>query len=76
MTAATQLLQKLRQLTPEQQQAVLQLVERLSRRQSPRAQRSSARGRWADLNINVSLEDIRRARREMWAGFPREDGGE
>jgi hypothetical protein len=30
-------------------------------------------GLWADLNVNVSAEDIDEARREMWGNFPRED---
>lgn len=30
-------------------------------------------GLWADLNVNVSAEDIDQARREMWGNFPRED---
>lgn len=30
-------------------------------------------GLWADLNVNVSEEDIDEMRREMWRNFPRED---
>jgi hypothetical protein len=75
MTTATQLLQKLRQLSPEQQQAVLELIERLTQQRCRRAPRKSARGRWSDLKINISPEDIRAVRQEMWAGFPREDAG-
>ena len=33
----------------------------------------SAYGLWADLNIDISAEDIDEARREMWGNFPRED---
>ena len=29
-------------------------------------------GLWADLNVNVSAEDIDEARREMWGNFPRD----
>jgi hypothetical protein len=32
----------------------------------------SAYGLWADLNIDISAEDIDEARREMWGNFPRE----
>jgi len=35
------------------------------------AQRRSLRGLWRGLDITE--EDIAEARREMWAGFPRED---
>lgn len=30
-------------------------------------------GLWADLNIDISEDDIAQARREMWSNFPRED---
>jgi len=30
------------------------------------------RGLWADLDINFTEEDLREARREMWANFPRD----
>jgi hypothetical protein len=29
-------------------------------------------GLWADLQVDVSVEDIDEARREMWGNFPRE----
>lgn len=35
--------------------------------------RRSLRGLWADLDIDISAEEIDEARREMWSGFPRED---
>jgi hypothetical protein len=33
----------------------------------------SAYGLWADLQVDISGEDIAEARREMWSNFPRED---
>jgi hypothetical protein len=27
---------------------------------------------WADLNMNITEEDIAEARREMWGNFPRD----
>jgi hypothetical protein len=30
-------------------------------------------GLWADLNIDISEDDIAQARHEMWGNFPRED---
>jgi hypothetical protein len=30
-------------------------------------------GLWADLNVDISEEDIDEIRREMWRNFPRED---
>ena len=35
--------------------------------------RKSLHGLWADLNVDVSEEDIQEMRREMWGNFPRED---
>jgi hypothetical protein len=31
------------------------------------------KGRWADLGISLSAEEIDENRREMWKNFPRED---
>ena len=75
MTTEAKVLQQLRQLTAEQQQAVLDLIERLARQRSRRTPRKSARGRWGKLKIDVSLEDIRQMRGDIWTGFPREDVG-
>lgn len=30
-------------------------------------------GLWANLDVNISSEDIDEARKEMWGNFPRED---
>lgn len=30
-------------------------------------------GLWADLDVDISAEDIDEIRREMWRNFPRED---
>lgn len=35
--------------------------------------RRSLYGLWADLNIEITAEDIDEIRREMWGNFPRED---
>lgn len=35
----------------------------------------SVRGLWADLNIDLSEEEITQARREAWGGAPRPDDG-
>ena len=35
--------------------------------------RRSLEGLWADLDVDISDEDIDSARRDMWGGFPRED---
>ena len=66
-------LAKLRELPPEKRQEVLDFVEFLERKNiSPRPRRSF-KGLWADLNMEITEEDIAEARSEMWGGFPRED---
>lgn len=59
-------------LTPEQQRKVVEFVESLEKRKTPRARRSLM-GMFSHLNIHVSEEDLAKARREMWGNFPRED---
>lgn len=41
--------------------------------QQPKQPLHSLYGLWADLNVNISAEDIDQARKEMWGNFPRED---
>jgi hypothetical protein len=76
MTVEQQIVQKLRTLSPERQQQVLALVEKIekaegSETEQPKRPLRSLRGLWKDLNVNISEEDIAEARREMWGNFPR-----
>jgi len=64
-------LEKLRILPPEKQYEVLDFVEFLEMKVSSGARRS-LEGLWADLNIEITEEDIAEARKEMWGNFPRE----
>ncbi len=41
--------------------------------QQPKQPLRSLYGLWADLNVDISAEDIDQARKEMWGNFPRED---
>lgn len=60
------LLEHLRELTPEKQQEVLDFAEFLRQKTSDRRPRLSLKGLCADLNIEITEEDIAEARREMW----------
>jgi hypothetical protein len=62
----------LRGLPVDRQRQVLDFAEFLRQRHGLRRPRQSVRGLWADLNVDVTEEDIAEARREMWGGFPRE----
>ena len=72
MTIEQQLLEKLRALPPEKQKAVLEFVDSLKEKNGSKKPRRNVRGLWADLNINITEEDIAEARREMWGNFPRD----
>jgi hypothetical protein len=51
----------------------MDFVESLEKATGPRVPRRSLKGLWADLDVNISADDIAAMRREMWGGFPRED---
>ncbi|MBI3098181.1 MAG: DUF2281 domain-containing protein [Planctomycetes bacterium] len=74
MVVEQAVLEKLRSLPPEKQREVLDFVEFLSRQDRGRVagDRSSLKGLWSDLGVDVSDEDIADARREMWGRFPGE----
>ena len=74
MTLEQAILDAVRALPADEQQEVLDHAKHL-RDESPRPRkpRKSGRGLWADLNIDLSAEDIDEARREVWKNFPRDD---
>lgn len=72
MTIEQQVIEKLRELTPEKQREVLDFLESIKEKNGANKPRRSLLGLWADLNIRISDEDIREARREMWGNFPRD----
>lgn len=72
MTIEEKVLEKLRDLSPEQKDEVLHLVETLREKKVSAQPLRSLRGLWADLNFEITEEDIAEARREMWGNFPRD----
>ncbi|MEY3868937.1 MAG: DUF2281 domain-containing protein [Microcoleaceae cyanobacterium] len=66
-------LDKLRELPPDKQQEILDFAEFLQQKNSPRKPLKSVKGMWANLDIEITEEDIAQARQEMWGNFPRED---
>ena len=72
MTIEQQLLEKLRGLSPDKQQEVLNFAQSLSKNESPKKPLRSLEGLWVHLNIQITEEDIAEARREMWGNFPRD----
>jgi len=71
MTLEQQVLQKFRELTPQEQEEVLSFISQLRREARLRPRRSLA-GLWADLDVKIGEKDIAEARRDMWGSFPRD----
>lgn len=72
MTIEELVLEKLRELPPEKQKAVLEFASSLENKNDDSKPLRSLEGLWADLNIEITEEDIAEARREMWGNFPRD----
>ena len=70
MTITGQVLTKIALLTTEQQEDVLQYIEKLVG-PAPKA-KSDAYGVCADLRTDLPFEEFQRHRREMWGNFPRD----
>jgi len=65
--------EKIRSLPPDKIAEVDDFVEFLRQRATQRRRGESLHGLWADLDIDITEEDIAEMRREMWGNFPRED---
>jgi hypothetical protein len=72
MTIEEAILDRVRRLTPEKQEELLKFADSLEAPPRPKSLRSPE-GLWADLDIDISEEDIAEVRREMWKEFPRDD---
>jgi hypothetical protein len=66
-------LETLRTLPPEKQQEVLDFAKFLAAREDPKKPLRNVKGKFADLGVTITAEDIDEVRREMWKNFPRED---
>ena len=73
MTIEEAILNKVRKLSPEKQRELLKFADSLSVSPPPRPPLRSPEGLWADLDVDISADDIAEIRREMWKNFPRED---
>jgi hypothetical protein len=72
MNIEEMVLEKLRELPPEQQREVLDFLDSLKEKNGPKMPRRSLRGLWKDFSFHFTEEDIAEARREMWGNFPRD----
>lgn len=70
MTAEKVLLEKFKVLPVYRQRELLDFAEFLESKESiEKHPRRSLKGALADLQINLTEEDIRQARNEMWRGY-------
>jgi len=72
MTSEEVLLEKIKVLPPDLKREAIHFVEFLQTKVEKKTPRVSLEGIWADLNVNITEEDIAEARKEMWGNFPRE----
>jgi hypothetical protein len=70
MTTWEMIAEKAKVLGPERQRELLDFLDFLASRESPKAPRRSAAGLLADLNVDISDEDLDEARKEIWSNFP------
>ena len=74
MTVSDVLIPKILALPPERQRDVLDFVEKLeSEAQTPPHERQSAYGLCADLKVDLSFEDFKKNREEMWGRSTEEE---
>jgi hypothetical protein len=77
MTAEEVLLKKFKVLPADKKQEVLDFAEFLeSREAAKKPPRVSLKGALANLNINLTEEDMREARNEMWRGYTKDTENE
>lgn len=71
MNREDEVIQKLRELSHEDRQKVVELVEQLAAAK-PQCPRKDPLGMFAHHGIDMPLEVFQESRREMWEDFPRE----
>lgn len=77
MSVERLVLDKLQSLPPDKQQEVLDFVEFLEQKSTPKRPRRSLKGLWADLDVQITEEDIAEVRREIWGTLlNKQDGTE
>jgi hypothetical protein len=72
MNIEQNVLNKFRQLPVEKQQELLDFAEFLAQKTAIQPQLQTIKGLCRDLNIDLTVEDLSEARKEMWGNFPRE----
>jgi hypothetical protein len=73
MNIEAAIIENLRTLPEDEQQEVLDFVKFLNAKNLLKGFSRKIKGMCADLDINITEEDIAEARREMWGSFHKED---
>lgn len=69
MTTEEILVEKIKVLPVNRQQELLDFAEFLEQKETEKKPRVSLKGIWTDTDVNITNEDIREARNEMWRGY-------
>lgn len=72
MTSEEILLKTFKGLPSDRRQELLDFAEFLENKEKIKKPRVSLKGALAHLNINITDEDIREARNEMWRGYTKD----
>jgi hypothetical protein len=73
MSREEAILEAIREIAPDKEKDILDRAEQITTQpQGRKKPLPSLDGIWADLKIDLSEEDLREARREMWKNFPRD----
>lgn len=71
--AEEEILGKLRALPENRKREVVDFIEFLAQKDTPKIPRRSLLGALSHLNIHFTAEDLKEARREMWGEYMDED---
>ncbi len=72
MTVKEAVLEKLNVLPTYRQQELLDFAEFLESKNGEKHARRSLKGIWADLKVDLTEQDLREARNEMWRGYTKD----
>ena len=72
MTVKEAVLEKLETMPTFRQQELLEYAEFLESKSSKQSPRRSLKGIWSDFKVNLTEQDLREARNEMWRGYTKD----
>jgi hypothetical protein len=72
MSIEEAILEKVRALPPDKQSELLAVASSMAAEPQTKVPLRSPEGLWAEFDIDISAEEIKELRREMWKNFPRE----